>query len=90
MDRIFEINTHVWLNVLRVKPGDISREEIQKIKSLGLDAFWLMGVWKSSAKGKDQAVHDKNLLAKISAALPVFQPDDVASSETAGHSRCGT
>ncbi|MHB1152235.1 MAG: alpha-amylase family glycosyl hydrolase [Eubacteriales bacterium] len=80
MDRIFEINTRVWLNELRVKLGDVPGDEIRKIKSRGFDAVWLMGVWKSSAKGRDQALQDQNLLAEISAALPGFQPDDVASS----------
>lgn len=80
MDRIYEINTRVWLNELRVKLGDLPDDEILKIKSLGFNAVWLMGVWKSSAKGRDQALRDPFLLAEISGALPGFQPDDVASS----------
>lgn len=51
---IYEINTRVWLKALSVKYSknimlaNIPEEEIKQFKKLGINAVWLMGVWRSS------------------------------------------
>lgn len=53
---LFEINTQVWLNELsrrfqrQITLGTVPDEEWTKLKELGVDYVWLMGVWQRSPR----------------------------------------
>ncbi|MCR4283710.1 MAG: alpha-amylase family glycosyl hydrolase, partial [Parcubacteria group bacterium] len=83
---IYEINTRVWLRELshkyqkEIRLGDITQEEITNIKKLGFDAVWLMGVWRSSERGREIALNHKELRCEFLNVLPDLKPEDIACS----------
>ncbi|MCR4290592.1 MAG: alpha-amylase family glycosyl hydrolase, partial [Candidatus Scalindua sp.] len=83
---IYEINTRVWLRELshkyqeEIRLGNITQEEITNIKKLGFDAVWLMGVWRSSERGREIALNHKELRGEFLNVLPDLKPEDIACS----------
>lgn len=83
---IYEINTRIWLRQLSLKYGkDITlnilpEEEIKQLKKLGFDAIWLMGVWRSSKKGREIALNHKGLHREFLSVLPDLKDTDIACS----------
>jgi hypothetical protein len=55
--QLYEINTRVCLNTLsrqsgrKLTLGTISQEALDRLKELGMDLVWLMGVWLPSPAG---------------------------------------
>lgn len=86
MNFIYEINTRIWLRELSekykrdIKLGSVPEEELGCLKKSGFDALWLMGVWRSSAKGRQIALNDDELRRDFREALPDVKPDDIACS----------
>ncbi|MFJ6986641.1 MULTISPECIES: alpha-amylase [unclassified Streptomyces] len=76
MTVILEINTLVWLGELseryarRVTLGDVPEEVWDGIALPGVDAVWLMGVWRRSPAGRRIALDDSSLRAAFRAVFP--------------------
>ncbi|MBT4008721.1 MAG: glycosidase [Elusimicrobiaceae bacterium] len=83
---ILEINTYSWLKNLSKKLEkectllDVPDEKWEKIKYLGFDAVWLMGVWKKSAKSKQIAQEDKQINDAIKEVYPEYTQEDISAS----------
>jgi len=79
---IYEINTRVWLQDLRLKYqrpldlGTVPPEVWDHLGSLGLDAVWLMGVWERSPAGIRISSRNRNLQEEFRRALPDFAEQD--------------
>ncbi len=84
--RIYEINTHVWLDELRrqlgsgLTLGDVPAAVWDGIARREFDAVWLMGVWERSPAGAAIANQNPGLLADFRRALPDFHEEDNAGS----------
>ncbi len=84
--RLYEINSRVWLETLsrqvghRITLGQIPQEEWVRLKDLGMDIVWLMGVWRPSPQGVRSARGHPDLQEAYRQALPDFTPDDVIGS----------
>lgn len=83
---IYEINTWPWLRELSqahggpVDLGTVPDETWDELAALGIDAVWLMGVWRRSPAGIAIALANPDLTASFTGALPDWTPDDVAGS----------
>lgn len=80
---IYQINTWVWLNTLSrahqrtITLHDVPDEELDRIAAYGLDAIWLMGIWKRSPRGARQALR---YIHEYREALPDVSPSDIVGS----------
>ena len=83
---IYEINTWPWLNELcrtegrPVDLGSVPDGCWEELARFGIDAVWLMGVWRRSPAGIGIALTNPALTASFAAALPDWQPQDVVGS----------
>ena len=83
---LFEINTILWFNQLREVYGadltlsNVPYEEWLRLKKLGFDFVWLMGVWKRSRRSAEIASGIDALKAQYRFALPDWQQEDVVGS----------
>ncbi|MFC0431977.1 alpha-amylase family glycosyl hydrolase [Kutzneria buriramensis] len=83
---IYEVNTAVWLDELSRNAGrrttlaDVSARDWDAITLPGIDAVWLMGVWRRSPAGLALADADPELRRTFRAALPDLRPTDVVGS----------
>jgi hypothetical protein len=84
--QLYEINCRVWLaNFSRrvghpLTLGQVPREEWSRLKNLGMDLVWLMGVWLPSQEGIHIARTHPDLQGAYRQALPDFTPEDVIGS----------
>jgi len=84
--QLYEINTRPWLASLsrqaghRLTLGQVPRQEWERLRNLGMDLVWLMGVWLPSPQGIDIARRHPDLQEAYRQALPDFTPDDVIGS----------
>lgn len=80
---IYQINTWVWLDTLSRKLGkpitlhNIPDSVLDELARPGLDMIWLMGVWKRSTWGRENALKYKH---EYRAALPDLTDSDVIGS----------
>jgi hypothetical protein len=80
---VYEINTWVWLNTLSRKYqkaitlSNLPNTAIDEITRPGIDMVWLMGVWKRSAWGRQNALQYKH---EYVGALPDITDDDIVGS----------
>ena len=78
---IYEINTWVWLGELSRREGtpvdlaSVPPGEWDRVRDLGFDAVWLMGVWERSPAGIAIALQDEGLAASFRLALPDVGPE---------------
>lgn len=83
---LYEVNTRCWLHELSedagkpVQLGDVPDVELDEWRDLGFTHIWLMGVWKTDPRSREQSLNDKTLYKRITTALPDWQPEDVAGS----------
>ena len=83
---IYEINTWVWLNELcrryrtPISLANVTDAEWDAITAWSPDAVWLMGVWERSARGREIAINNENLLESCREALPDLTLDDMLGS----------
>ncbi|MDR4506556.1 MAG: alpha-amylase family glycosyl hydrolase [Candidatus Scalindua sp.] len=86
ISHIYEINTRIWLKELshryqsEIKLDTIPDEEITGIRKFGFDAVWLMGVWRSSGRGRDIALHHEGLRSEFLKVFPDLKPEDIGCS----------
>ncbi len=83
---LYEINCRVWLQTLscqvghRISLAQVPQEEWVRLRDLGMDIVWLMGVWLPSPQGIRIARSHPDLQDAYRQALPDFSPDDVIGS----------
>jgi glycosidase len=87
--KLYEINTLVWLGELSrrygktIRLGNVPAEQWDRLKLLGFDYVWLMGVWKRSREGvklfKESPEWPK-LCTHFDAILPGWTDEDVTGS----------
>jgi hypothetical protein len=83
---ILEVDTLVWLRELGTRLGrpiglgEVPEEAWDEVVPPGVDAVWLMGVWRRSPAGRAIALHDASLRESFRAALPDVTDDDIAGS----------
>lgn len=83
---LYEINTWVWLEELSAKLGrrvglqDVPDEQWDRLRSLGFDFVYLMGVWRRSAVGRRMFRTNPADFPQFDAALPGWQVADVVGS----------
>jgi len=84
--RIYEINTRVWLQQLSIKLNrqinldNIPPQEWLKIRNLGCDWVWLMGVWQKSLISQKLARKDSYLQTEYSKISPYWSDEDIVGS----------
>lgn len=84
--RIYEIDTMAWLDRLaRVHDRDTTLDSVpgsewNAIAEMGMDAVWLMGVWRRSPAGRAKALEDPVMLAEMRSVSPGFSVEDVLGS----------
>jgi len=68
---LYEINTAAWLFELSQKLGNpvtlgnVPPEEWDKLKELGMDLIWLLGVWERSQEGRKLNLASKEFRASF-------------------------
>lgn len=83
---ILEINTRSWLRRLADENGrpftlsDIPEEFLERVKNLGFDAIWLMGVWQESPSARTIARNSQDIQAQVRAVNPNFNEEDITAS----------
>lgn len=83
---IYEINTWVWLDELcrryrtPISLANVPDAGWDAITAWSPDAVWLMGVWERSARGREIAINNENLLESCREALPDLTLDDMLGS----------
>lgn len=83
---LYEINTWVWLEELSAKLDrhvglrDVPDEHWDRLRSLGFDFVYLMGVWQRSAIGRRIFRTNPTEFTGFDSALPGWRMADVAGS----------
>ncbi|GAM22240.1 hypothetical protein SAMD00019534_054150 [Acytostelium subglobosum LB1] len=84
---MYELSTRPWLYNLSQqynrnisKLSDIPIEEFQKIKDMGFDMVWMMGVWSLGAYGLNYDRTNQQLLQHYGQVLPGYTTDDIIGS----------
>src|SRR5438132_1903756 len=83
---LYEINTYVWLQKLSAKLGhavvlgDVPDDEWDRLRELGFDFVYLMGVWRRSQMGCRLFRTDARNLYEFDASLPGWKMADVIGS----------
>jgi hypothetical protein len=84
--QVFEINALAWLYELSQKAGrtltlgDVPSGEWARMKSLGMDLIWLMGVWTRSPGGRQISFNSPGFRKVFDAVTPGWKSDDVVGS----------
>jgi hypothetical protein len=83
---LYEINTRCYLGELsrregrQLTLGDVPESEFKEWVRLGFTHIWLMGVWTSGPRSRQQGLTEKSLQAAYSEALPDWSEKDVVGS----------
>jgi len=83
---LYEINTAAWLFEKSREAGrpvtlaDIPAGEWDRLKALGMDYIWLMGVWTRSAVSRQICLAEPDLRNAFEDVLPACQPEDILGS----------
>jgi hypothetical protein len=83
---LFEINTAAWLCELSNRLGKTIRldgipaAEWDKIKGLGMDLVWLMGVWDRSLESRQICLISLEFRSKFDEVLPDCSEEDIIGS----------
>lgn len=83
---VYEVNTHVWLREQPWARGesrdvaDIPDEKISDWAGKGIDAVWLLGVWKKGKATRRICLENPDLKTLLEKALPGHTPEQVIGS----------
>ena len=83
---IYEVNTAIWLAGQsraagrRITLAEVPGAAWDAVTPDGVDAVWLMGVWRRSPAGRELALASEGLQASFRATLPDLRPDDIMGS----------
>lgn len=80
--RVLEINTRVWIKRFadNIKLGEVPSSYFQKLVTLGFDAVWLMGVWKTCPNIIKKCCFTSELVSSYSKSLTDWTEADVIGS----------
>ncbi len=80
--RLFEVNTRVWIKQFGENAllSDIPDSYIYSLNDWGIDALWLMGIWKNNPEAVEKYCFEPSLVASYNKALPDWQKNDVIGS----------
>ena len=80
--KLYEINTRVWIK--RFEKGttlaDIPPKFFEDLADKGINAVWLLGVWKTCNSLIDQCCFENGLISDYSKALKDWKKEDVIGS----------
>ncbi len=83
---LYEINTRCWLRELseargwRVTLGEVPDPEFERWQRLGFTHIWLMGIWTSGPRAREQALNNPDLRRAYSEILGDWTEVDVGPS----------
>ncbi len=83
---LLEINTVAWLFELSTRLGrtvflgGVPDEEWDKIKTMGMDFVWLMGVWNRSQEGRKISLNSPEFRTQFNEILPQCSTEDIIGS----------
>ncbi len=83
---LYEINTAAWLYELshrlrkRIMLGNVPAGEWDRLKELGMDFVWLMGVWARSQEGRKISLNSPEFRRYFETVLPGCTPEDIIGS----------
>ena len=83
---LYEINTGAWLYELSLLLGkpvrlrDVPSTEWDRLKALGMDLVWLMGVWNRSRLGRQVSLNDASFHHLFDTVCPDWGSQDVVGS----------
>ena len=83
---LYEINTRIWLNDIQNRLGsnitlaDIPDADLDRLKTTGYHAVWLMGIWKTSPYSRRLCANHPGLRAEAERILGDIRPDDLDAS----------
>jgi hypothetical protein len=83
---LYEINTAAWLFELSRKLGkqiflgDVPDQEWDKLKALGMDFVWLLGVWSRSQEGRKIGLEDSGFRKSFDEVLPGCSIEEIIGS----------
>lgn len=80
--RIYEVNTRVWIKQYGINAGlsDIPDDFINLLHNWGINALWMMGVWKNNPETIEKYCFEPALVASYNNSLPDWQKSDVIGS----------
>jgi len=84
--QLYEISTLPWLLTLSKKFGrpirlaEVPREEWERLRALGFDLIYLMGMWRRSPAGRAIARTQTSMFPRYDECLPGWTLDDVPGS----------
>ena len=82
---LYEINTRVWIKRFAMgnenfSIADVPREYWLSLKSKGIDAVWLMGIWKTNEETIKKYCFEEGLTREYSKALKDWKEEDIIGS----------
>ncbi|MCL6258325.1 alpha-amylase family glycosyl hydrolase [Aquiflexum sp. TKW24L] len=83
---LYQVNIRVWLNSISIKLckratlDDIPDHELDKIKEMGFEWVWLMGIWQTGSRGKEISRTNQDLLDEFERTLPDLKMGDIGGS----------
>lgn len=83
---LYEIYTRQWLSSLSQQTGReidlwaVPERELERLARLGVTHVWLMGMWPTGSKARQEALAHPDLLSAYNEALPGWTEDDVGGS----------
>jgi glycosidase len=83
---LFEINTAAWLFELskkygrKILLGDVPLKEWDKLKEMGMDFIWLLGMWHRSQEGRKISLDDPKARRLFDSIMPGCSIDDIIGS----------
>jgi glycosidase len=83
---IYEINLMTWLSMLskregrQISIGSIPGAEWKRLREMGIDIVWLMGVWQRSPLSVEIARNESGLVVEGRAILADFEMEDIVGS----------
>lgn len=80
--RIYEVNTRVWIKQFGndARLSDIPDDFINSLQGWGIDALWMMGIWKNNPETVEKYCFEPALIASYNNSLPDWQKNDVIGS----------
>ena len=84
--QLYEISTLPWLLQLskkfsrKIRLAEVPIEEWERLRGLGFDLIYLMGMWKRSPAGRALARSQTSLFPRYDESLPRWTLDDVPGS----------
>ena len=84
-EKIYEINTRVWLKRFLSDSGNPTLKNVPKdywnsLRDLGIDYVWLMGIWKTNESVIKDYCFEHDLVIEYNKALNNFKDEDVIGS----------